>query len=122
MRRCLDASPTVGDGVARMLEEYADLLEGSGFAEGCPVAAVALDLEAEPGALQAACGAAFDGWVALVAEALRGEGRDATEAGRLALTAIAAFEGALLVGRARRDASAVRAVAASARALLNSAA
>ena len=55
-------------------------------------------------------------------EALRGEGRDATEAGRLALTAIAAFEGAPLVGRARRDASAVRAVAASARALPNSAA
>jgi TetR/AcrR family transcriptional repressor of lmrAB and yxaGH operons len=103
-----------------MLEEYADLLEASAFAEGCPVAAVALDLGPDPGALHAACSQAFDGWVALLAEALRGEGRSAAEADALAITAIAAFEGALLVGRARRDASAVRAVASSTRALLNS--
>jgi TetR/AcrR family transcriptional repressor of lmrAB and yxaGH operons len=119
MRRCLDGSPTVAGGVARMLEEYADLLEASGFAEGCPVAAVALDLGPVPSPLQAACGRALDGWVAMVAEALRGEGRGASEAGSLALTVIAAFEGALLVARARRDASAVRAVAASASSLLS---
>jgi TetR/AcrR family transcriptional repressor of lmrAB and yxaGH operons len=120
IRRCLAGSRTAADGVARMLEEYADLLEASAFAEGCPVAAVALDLGPDPGALHAACSQAFDGWVALLAEALRGEGRSAAEADALAITAIAAFEGALLVGRARRDASAVRAVASSTRALLNS--
>jgi TetR/AcrR family transcriptional repressor of lmrAB and yxaGH operons len=122
MRRCLDGSPTAADGVARMLEEYADLLEASAFAEGCPVAAVALDLGPDDGALLAACGRAFEGWITLVADALREEGRSAEEAEALAVTAIAVFEGALLVGRARRDASAVRAVAVSTRALLNSAA
>jgi TetR/AcrR family transcriptional regulator, lmrAB and yxaGH operons repressor len=121
MRRCLDGSPKVAGGVARMLEGYADLLEASGFAEGCPVAAVALDLGPSPSALQAACARTLDGWVALVANALRDEGRSASEAASLALTVIAAFEGALLVARARRDASAVRAVAAAVGALLNSA-
>jgi TetR/AcrR family transcriptional repressor of lmrAB and yxaGH operons len=121
MRRCLEGSPTVAGGVARMLGEYADLLEASGFVEGCPVAAVALDLGAAPGALQAACGRALDSWVALIAGALRGEGRGASEAESLALAVISAFEGALLVARARRDASAVRAVAIWAASLLNSA-
>jgi TetR/AcrR family transcriptional regulator, lmrAB and yxaGH operons repressor len=120
MRRCLDGAPTAADGVCRMLEEYAVLLESQGYGVGCPVAAVALDLDPEPGPLQVACGAALDSWVAALAERLRAEGREAAEAGELALTAIAVFEGALLVGRARRDASAVRAVAARARSLLRS--
>src|SRR5215472_5648649 len=121
MRRCLEGSPTVAGGVARMLGEYADLLEASAFADGCPVAAVALDLSATPGPLQAACGRALDSWVTLVAAALRGEGRSAPEAESLALATISAFEGALLVARARRDASAVRAVAVWADSLLSSA-
>lgn len=119
MRRCLDGSPTVAAGVARMLEEFGDLLEASGFAEGCPVAAVSLDLGPASGPLQAACGQALDSWVALMADALRREGRSAPEAESLALTVIAAFEGALLVARARRDASALRALAARASTLLN---
>jgi TetR/AcrR family transcriptional regulator, lmrAB and yxaGH operons repressor len=102
-----------------MLEECAVLLDTSSFATGCPVAAVALDLAPEPGPLQGTCGRALDGWVALLAERLRAEGRSADAAEGLALTAIALFEGALLVGRARRDASAVRAVAAQARTLLD---
>ncbi|HXM57408.1 MAG TPA: TetR/AcrR family transcriptional regulator, partial [Candidatus Dormibacteraeota bacterium] len=121
VRRCLDGAPTAADGVARMLEEYAVLLEGQGFAGGCPVAAVALDLGPEPGLLQEACGTALDSWVAPLAERLQGEGHGPRAAQELALTAIAVFEGALLVGRARRDASAVRAVAARTRALLRSA-
>src|SRR5262249_49420819 len=108
------------EGVARMLEEYAVLLETSAFATGCPIAAVALDLGPEPGPLQEACGRALDGWVALLADRLRAEGRDPATAEAQALTAIAAFEGALLVGRARRDAAPVRAVARQAGALLAS--
>ena len=110
-----------GTGLQDVLEEYAVLLEGQGFAGGCPVAAVALDLGADPGPLQEACGGALDRWVAPLAERLRAEGRVPREAEELALTAIALFEGALLMGRARRDASAVRAVAARTGALLSSA-
>ena len=121
MRRCLEAAPTAAGAFAAMLEEYAVLLETSAFAGGCPIAAVALDLDGGPGPLQAACARALDRWAALLAERLREEGVDAAAAGGRALAAISAFEGALLVGRARRDASAVRAVASRATALLTSA-
>jgi TetR/AcrR family transcriptional repressor of lmrAB and yxaGH operons len=120
MGRWLETAPTAAEAFAGMLEEYAVLLETSAFATGCPVAAVALDLGAEPGPLQDACGRALDRWSAQLAKRLRAEGADAAGASERALAAIAAFEGALLVGRARRDASAVRAVAARAEALLAS--
>jgi len=122
MRRGLEGAPTAAAAFAAMLEEYAVLLETSAFGSGCPVAAVALDLGAEPGALHAACGRALDRWAALLAERLRADGVDAADAESGALAAIAAFEGALLVSRARRDASAVRAVASRSAALLVSAA
>lgn len=118
VRRCLAEAPSAADAVARMLQEYAVLLDTSAFATGCPVAAVALDLPAGPGQLQAACARALESWVAPLAERLRAEGRSPAEADGLALTAIALFEGALLVGRARRDPAAVRAVAAQVGSLL----
>jgi TetR/AcrR family transcriptional repressor of lmrAB and yxaGH operons len=121
MRRCLDASPTVARAFASMLEEYAALLQASAYSEGCAVAAVALDLGSGADGLQAACGLALEGWVALLAAGLRGEGLPAEEAGARALAAMAAFEGALLVCRARRDVSALRAVAGQSGALLSSA-
>jgi TetR/AcrR family transcriptional repressor of lmrAB and yxaGH operons len=120
IRRCLDASPTVRDAFVRMLDEYAELLRSSGFGEGCPVAAVALDLGAEPGPLHAACDRALDGWSALLAERLEAEGRPPAEAAALGTTAIAAFEGALLLCRVRRDVTPLRQVAAGMGALLAS--
>jgi TetR/AcrR family transcriptional regulator, lmrAB and yxaGH operons repressor len=118
IRRCLDGSPTVRDAFVRMLDEYAELLRSAAFGEGCPVAAVALDLGAEPGPLHAACSRALDGWSALLAERLEAEGRTPTEASGLATTAIAAFEGALLLCRVSRDVTPLRRVADGVGALL----
>jgi AcrR family transcriptional regulator len=118
MRDCLDSAPTAGGGLELMLERYAVILEDSAFGIGCPVAAVTLDLGPEPGALHAACAGALDRWTELIAAALLAEGHGPAEAGALATTAIAAFEGALLLSRARRDAGPLRAVASRARALL----
>ena len=70
--------------------------------EGCPVAAVALDLGPEWGPVRKACGRALDGWVGLLAVAPRAEGARGDEARARAETAMAAFEGALLISRARR--------------------
>ncbi len=118
MRRCLDGSPTVREGFVRMLDEYAALLESSAFGEGCPVAGVALDLGPAPGPLHAACDHALAGWTALLAERLEAEGRPAAQAAALGTTAIAAFEGALLLCRVSRDVAPLRRVAAQAGALL----
>jgi TetR/AcrR family transcriptional repressor of lmrAB and yxaGH operons len=96
------------------------LLEAAAFSEGCPVAAVALDLGPDDAGLQAACGGALDSWVAALAGGLREEGLPEADAEARALAAIAAFEGALLVCRARGDVAALRALAGRSGALLSS--
>jgi TetR/AcrR family transcriptional repressor of lmrAB and yxaGH operons len=118
IRRCLAATPTVREAFTRMLDEYAMLLESTGFGEGCPIAAVALDLGAEPGPLHVASQRALSRWAALMAERLVTEGRAADEAAVLGTTAIAAFEGALLMSRVSRDVTPLRQVAARVGALL----
>jgi TetR/AcrR family transcriptional repressor of lmrAB and yxaGH operons len=45
----------------------------------------------------------FASWRARVAERLRGEGVDAEQAARLAVFAVAALEGAILLARNNRD-------------------
>jgi TetR/AcrR family transcriptional repressor of lmrAB and yxaGH operons len=112
IRRCLAGASTVGGAFERMLDEYAALLEAGAFGEGCAVAAVVLDLGAEPGPLPDACAGALSRWVALLADRLTAEGRSPEEAAALATTAIAAFEGALLMSRVRRDVAPLRQVAA----------
>lgn len=117
-QRCLDGTPTAAEAVARMLDEYAAWLERSAFSEGCPVAGVALDLGAAPSPLHAACRRALERWTGPLADRLRAEGRMPDEAEALATTAIAAFEGALLMSRARGDAGPLRQACAPLRALL----
>jgi TetR/AcrR family transcriptional repressor of lmrAB and yxaGH operons len=68
--------------------------------------------------LRTACDWALTGWVTLLAERLRAEGRAPEEAESLALTAVAGLEGSLVLCRARLSLDPLLAVAGQLRRLL----
>ncbi len=90
-------------GLARWLEE-------TDYAEGCPVAAFTLEGIPEFPPLEAACVEAYARWkddvVAVLEDAL---GRNTRSEG-LATLVVAAFEGALLMGRTQRSVAPVETV------------
>ena len=85
-----------------MGEFWRDVLEGSGFAAGCPVVAGTVEGERMPGARDAA-GEAFAGWQALIADNLVKHGVERARAESLGATLIAATEGAVILCRAQRS-------------------
>lgn len=119
LEKSLDRHRNVAEAMADFLTRYGHRLEESNFTGGCPVAAVALDVAAEGDRLRTACDWALSGWVSILAERLREEGRDPDEAEALALTALSALEGALILSRARRSADPLRAVAGQLHRLLS---
>jgi TetR/AcrR family transcriptional regulator, lmrAB and yxaGH operons repressor len=118
LQKSLDRQPSVAEGLRDFFGRYAERLAESDFNAGCPVAAVALDVPAEGDRLRTACDWALTGWVTLLAERLRDEGKSPDEAEALALTSLAALEGALVFCRARRSAEPLQAVAAQLHRLL----
>jgi TetR/AcrR family transcriptional regulator, lmrAB and yxaGH operons repressor len=90
----------------------ADALEASDFADGCPVATVALETTAEVPAVATACRAVLRDWVRVLADHLGAEGWEPDDATAFATTIVAAFEGALLLARVERDVAPLRTVAA----------
>src|ERR1700730_4353055 len=119
LEKSLDRHRNVAEAMADFLTRYGHRLEESNFTGGCPVAAVALGVAAQGGRLRTACDWALSGWVSILAERLREEGRDPDEAEALALTALSALEGALILSRARRSADPLHAVAGQLRRLLS---
>ncbi len=105
------AQPDIAGCLTELGERLAGWLESSGFADGCPVATVALEVAPSPGPLTEACRDVFRGWVAVLRDRLRDEGWDHEAAEGFATTIVAAFEGALLLARVERDAAPLRAVA-----------
>jgi TetR/AcrR family transcriptional repressor of lmrAB and yxaGH operons len=118
LRQALAEGDSAAAACEAFLAAHGRRLEQSGFTEGCPVAGVGLDVGGGTDRLRAACDWALTGWVTLLAERLRVEGRSAEEAEALALTAIAALEGALLLCRARRSLDPLLAVSSQLRRLL----
>lgn len=88
------------------LRAFADgwrvVLRASDFGAGCPVVAVAVEGDRNPGA-RAAAGEAFASWQAKLAGALERRGVDGERAASLATLAVAAIEGAVVLARAQRS-------------------
>lgn len=96
--------------IAAVIELLADDLEASGWDNGCPVAAVALEAISEP--VRAAVAAHYAGWRDGIAERLATFGVPAGPARQLATIALAAIEGALLLARVQRSREPLEAVGA----------
>jgi TetR/AcrR family transcriptional regulator, lmrAB and yxaGH operons repressor len=114
----LEHHSSVAEGMDHFLGRYGEHMAAAGFSEGCPVAAVALDVGPGSERLLSACDWAMSGWATLLAERLREEGRDPEDAESLALTAVAALEGSLVVCRARRSLEPLGAVGSQLKTLL----
>jgi AcrR family transcriptional regulator len=82
---------------------YREDLLNSEMRSGCPVVAVAIECREEDSGLQAEAGRAFVLWQQRLAENFVAAGIEAARAADLAVIAIAAVEGALVMSRAQRD-------------------
>jgi TetR/AcrR family transcriptional repressor of lmrAB and yxaGH operons len=84
------------------------ILEGSQYAEGCPVAAVTLDVASTSEPLREACGQAFGRWLDAYASGFRAAGAPAADSRALAGFVLSALEGAILLSRAARSPAPLR--------------
>lgn len=88
---------------AQVMRAYAVLLAGwmadSGFSDGCPIATTMLETAPQSARLSAAGRDAFGAWRAELESMLVVDGLGAAEARRLAVLAVAAYEGALIQAR-----------------------
>lgn len=99
-----------GEGIAMLIDALAAGLQDSDYADGCPIATVALETAAGSEPLRATAAGVFAAWLGELEQALLREGAERGAAGRRAMLVLAAIEGALLLSRARRDAAPLRAV------------
>ena len=106
------ASSSPREFVERLGTAYSAALRSSSFAEGCPIATVALETAPRIPELAETCAAGFDSWIALAAEVLERLGLSNESARSNALQAVTAIEGALIVSRARGNTDALDRVTA----------
>ena len=88
----------IGEKVRALFSKTGARLEASEFSQGCPIAAVTLDLDADCRALRPVCQRVFDTWVGCIAAGLE----EVPEAERrpVARLILATLEGALILSRA----------------------
>lgn len=102
-RKALDSEEDPADAVAACARQLADELRESGWTDGCPVTAAALETLGTDSEIQQACADAFRGWEQLVRDKLLRCGFPAESAGELATTVICALEGAEVTAQVNRS-------------------
>ncbi|MCC5950147.1 MAG: TetR/AcrR family transcriptional regulator [Nitriliruptoraceae bacterium] len=113
VERLTGEAGTVAEAVVTLGELLATDLERSRFADGCPVATVALEVAPEDTPVSRACAVVFRTWITVVRDRLVAEGWSEERSQAFATTTVAAMEGALLLARVERDADTIRTVAAT---------
>jgi TetR/AcrR family transcriptional repressor of lmrAB and yxaGH operons len=86
-----------------LFDFMAEKLAGSEWAEGCPVGTPALDGGSDVEAVRDACASAFDAMERGFSALLVDMGLPVTDAEAVAVTVVAAYEGATLLARVRRS-------------------
>jgi AcrR family transcriptional regulator len=97
--------------VRNFVEFWERSLAESDFNAGCPVVAAAIGSADDDPALSLVAGEIFDRWRAALSRAFVADGFDEADAGSLAVTCIAALEGAVVLCRSTRSADPLRDVA-----------
>ena len=106
----------LGEAIDATVALLADDLESSGWDNGCPVAAVALESTSE--LVRRTVQEHFESWLDVVAGRLTALGVPEAPARQLALVTLSAFEGALLLARVQRSRAPLVAVGQALRALV----
>ena len=102
--------PTPSGLFERMARQWIDEFRDTGFGSGCPLAATAADSAGGSDAAARATADAFTAWRRQIALALKDMGVPPVRARSLATLMVSSLEGALLIARAERDVSPIRAV------------
>jgi TetR/AcrR family transcriptional repressor of lmrAB and yxaGH operons len=91
------------DAVAAVFKAEAKILTESKFRNGCPVAAVTLDVASTVEELREPCGEAFDLWIVTIAHGFAATGLPAKDARALASYVLSSLEGAIVLSRAEKS-------------------
>lgn len=98
-----DEADSTAAAIQRMFELSSEALDRSDFADGCPIANVAVETANTHDALRHACSEVFAAWAGLTAERLEANGVPRTDAREAAHFVVAAYEGAIVLARAHKD-------------------
>lgn len=98
------------DAVAGWADLAALALERSGWADGCPVATVALETAHQSDEIASACERAFRSWREALADSMVDHGLAPADAADLAVLVLASIEGALVLARTSRSQEPLRTV------------
>lgn len=112
----VDRSPDLDGAIGNVVKLLADDLEASGWDNGCPVAAVALESISPP--VREAIVAHYTGWLDAVAERLERFGVAKAPARQIAMLGLSPIEGALLLARVLRSREPLVTVGAALRAMV----
>jgi TetR/AcrR family transcriptional repressor of lmrAB and yxaGH operons len=102
MRDLFAATADLGKAIDAVIAMLGAQLAASGYTLGCPVAPVALEA-VDSARVQAAVTTAYDAWQDVIADRLHRDGHRRARARELAVFALSAIEGALLLAKVRRD-------------------
>jgi AcrR family transcriptional regulator len=89
--------------VAAMFAGEIETLKSTQFRQGCPVAAVTLDVASTVEKVRKPCADAFAAWVASIARGIAASGVSEEEAAELATFILASLEGAIVLSRAAKS-------------------
>ncbi|MFI1865506.1 TetR/AcrR family transcriptional regulator [Streptomyces jumonjinensis] len=109
LRDALDSEEEPGAGVQACARQLAEGLRASGWTDGCPVTAAALETLGTDSDIQEACADALRSWEQTVTEKLLRSGFQAHDARELATIVISALEGAEVTAQVNRSEEPLRA-------------
>ncbi|MEV6758832.1 TetR/AcrR family transcriptional regulator [Streptomyces sp. NPDC051214] len=109
LRAALTTADDPGAAIEACAAELAVGLRESGWVDGCPVTAAALETLGTDSEIQRVCAAALGSWERLVEEKLLASGFAAPDARDLATTVISALEGAEVTAQVNRSEEPLRA-------------
>ncbi|MFF8832212.1 TetR/AcrR family transcriptional regulator [Streptomyces sp. NPDC015131] len=103
LREALDSADAPAAAVEECARRLATALRASGWTDGCPVTAAALETLGTDSEIQQACADALRGWQDLVATRLLRAGLDRTAAREVAGTVVSTLEGAEVTAQVTRS-------------------
>ncbi|MFF5208316.1 TetR/AcrR family transcriptional regulator [Streptosporangium sp. NPDC000396] len=103
LREALDSEQSPGAAVEACARQLADSLRESGWIDGCPITAAALETLGTDSEIQQVCAAALRSWEGLVYDKLLRSGLRTEDARDLATTIISTLEGAEVTAQVRRS-------------------
>ncbi|MGW0118157.1 TetR/AcrR family transcriptional regulator [Streptomyces sp. NPDC003327] len=103
LREALDSEADAAEAVTACSRQLAEALRASGWTDGCPVTAAALETLGTDSEIQRACADAMRGWEQLVCDKLLRSGFPVESARELASMVISALEGAEVTAQVNRS-------------------